>query len=75
MDWATILLGNYISGIVIAIQGILKLLMNKSIMKCLPRSRKGSADLIARLIVVGIILVLMFYVVGSAIFRIMTPSN
>jgi len=69
MDWATILLGTYISGIVIAIQGIVKLIMNKSIMKRVPGAREGSADLIAGLVVAGITLALMFHMVGSAILR------
>lgn len=69
MDGATIWLGVYISGIIIAIQGIVKLVMNWPAVKSFLRAKEGLADLIAGLFVAGIALLWMFFMVGKAILR------
>ncbi len=63
MDYATIFLGTYIAGVIVAITGIVKLIT---------RNRtnfwsQGGAEFIAGLIVAGIAIGLMFFIVGRAL--------
>ena len=64
MDYATILLGTYIAGLIVAITGIVKLTTRKLSRKW----SEGGAELVAGLIVTGIAIGLMFYLVGRAVF-------
>ena len=64
MDWSTVLLGTFISGLVVAITGIVKLFG-----RWRPKGLPGGAEAIAGIIVAGIALAFMIAFAVNVIIR------